>query len=133
MLRNILKRGPLRYLLAVFMLAVAYGVTGKLGLLLATPPGYATAIWPPSGLALAALLVWGYRVWPGIALGSFLINLWTVATSHTVALPTFVTLAVCIGLFRNNRFYQYTHGFLFCKVRFNGFQSAFHEHNTVCI
>ena len=98
MLRNILKRGPLRYLLAVFMLAVAYGVTGKLGLLLATPPGYATAIWPPSGLALAALLVWGYRVWPGIALGSFLINLWTVATSHTVALPTFVTLAVCIGL-----------------------------------
>ncbi len=99
MLSNIPKRGPLRYLLTVFMLAVAYGVTGKLGMLLVISPGYVSPLWPPAGLALAALLVWGYRVWPGIALGSFLVNLWTaLATPQTVALPTSVTLAVCIGL-----------------------------------
>jgi integral membrane sensor domain MASE1 len=36
----------------VLVLAAAYFVTGKLGLLLAVPPGYATCIWPPSGIAL---------------------------------------------------------------------------------
>ena len=39
------------------------------------PPGYATAVWPPSGIALAAVLLWGPRVWPGIAAGSVLVNL----------------------------------------------------------
>src|SRR5262245_20728276 len=57
--------------------AVAYYVVGRLGLLLAIPPGYATAVWPASGIALAGTLIFGYRVWPGILLGSFLVNLWT--------------------------------------------------------
>ena len=34
----------------------------------------ATAVWPPTGIALAAFLLLGYRVWPGIALGAFLVN-----------------------------------------------------------
>jgi CHASE1-domain containing sensor protein len=50
-------------------------VTGKLGLLLATPPGYATALWPPSGIALATLLLLGNGCWPGVLIGSFLVNL----------------------------------------------------------
>ena len=53
---------------------LAYFITGKLGLALAIPPGYATAIWPPSGIALAAILLCGYRVWPGILFGSFFVN-----------------------------------------------------------
>lgn len=57
------------------ILAVLYMVTGKLGLLLALPPGYATVIWPPSGIALGALIVHGWRLWPGILLGSLLLNL----------------------------------------------------------
>jgi signal transduction histidine kinase len=40
----------------------------------AIPPGYATAIWPPSGIAVAALLVAGGRLWPAVWLGSFLAN-----------------------------------------------------------
>jgi integral membrane sensor domain MASE1 len=40
----------------------------------AIPPGYATAIWPPSGIAVAALLLGGSRLWPAVALGSFLAN-----------------------------------------------------------
>ena len=59
-------------------IALLYLATGKLALLLAIPPGYATAIWPPAGIALGALLVFGQRFWPGVLLGSFLTN---VATS----------------------------------------------------
>jgi PAS domain S-box-containing protein len=58
-------------------LAASYFLAGKLALLLAIPPGYATAIWPAAGVALAGVLHWGYRVWPGIAVGSFLVNVWT--------------------------------------------------------
>lgn len=42
-------------------MAAAYWISGRLGLLLAIPPGYATAVWPPSGIALACLLIFGYR------------------------------------------------------------------------
>lgn len=41
---------------------------------LAIPPGYATVIWPPSGIAVAVILAYGHRVWPGIFIGSFLTN-----------------------------------------------------------
>lgn len=56
------------------LLAGAYFASGKLSLLLAIPPGYATAVWPPAGLALAGLLLLGGRFWPGVWLGSFLVN-----------------------------------------------------------
>src|SRR5262249_53310738 len=49
-----------------------------------------TAVWPPTGIALAALLLFGYRVWPGIALGAFLANVTapgeTVGTAAGIAL-----------------------------------------------
>ncbi|WP_339874077.1 CHASE domain-containing protein [uncultured Brevundimonas sp.] len=57
------------------ILAVLYVLTGKLGLLLAVPPGYATVIWPASGLAVGMLLVYGPRLWGGVLIGSFLLNL----------------------------------------------------------
>ncbi len=66
------------------LLAAAYFVAAKLSLLLAIPPGYATAVWPPSGIALAALLLLGVRFWPGIWLGAALTNL-TVEGSPLVA------------------------------------------------
>lgn len=64
-----------RYLFVSLLIAATYVATGKLGLLLAIPPGYATAVWPPSGIALGALLVFGARFWPAVWLGSFLTNL----------------------------------------------------------
>lgn len=67
-------RGAVRLVAAIALLAFLYFVTGRLGLLLAIPPGYATAIWPASGIALAALLLYGYRLWPGVLIGSFLVN-----------------------------------------------------------
>lgn len=58
--------------IAVFIL---YLTSGELGLLVALPGTNVTPIWPPSGFALAATLVCGYGVWPGIFLGSLLLNL----------------------------------------------------------
>ena len=59
---------PQNRFVRVLVVAIAYLVTGELGLQLAIPPGYATAMWPPSGIVLALVLFWGGRVWPGVAL-----------------------------------------------------------------
>jgi diguanylate cyclase (GGDEF)-like protein len=80
----------------VIILAAGYTLTGIVGLSLAIPPGYATAVWPPSGIALAAILLWGPRVWPGIALGSVLVNL---AVALTTSSATFSPASVAIALF----------------------------------
>jgi diguanylate cyclase (GGDEF)-like protein len=65
---------PVSYTGEVIFLAAAYFAAAKLALLVAIPPGYATAVWPPSGIALAALLLLGNRFWPGIWLGATLVN-----------------------------------------------------------
>ena len=56
--------GPTRldWVVPVLTLTAAYAIAGWLGLWLAIPPGYATAIWPASGLALAGILIGGARV-----------------------------------------------------------------------
>jgi diguanylate cyclase (GGDEF)-like protein len=65
----------------VVILGAGYTLTGIVGLSLAIPPGYATAVWPPSGIALAGILMWGPRVWPGVAAGSFLVNMAVALTT----------------------------------------------------
>jgi signal transduction histidine kinase/CHASE1-domain containing sensor protein len=83
----------------VLMLAAAYAVAAWLALWLAIPPGYATAIWPAAGLALAGVLIGGARVSPGIWLGSFLVNLWTAWDALHVAAPlTCVAIPISIGV-----------------------------------
>ncbi|MCJ2188872.1 CHASE domain-containing protein [Novosphingobium beihaiensis] len=51
-----------------------YAFSGWLGLKLAVPPGYATLIWPASGIAAAALLIFGSGFWPGVFLGAVAVN-----------------------------------------------------------
>ncbi|OGB23224.1 MAG: hypothetical protein A3I66_09555 [Burkholderiales bacterium RIFCSPLOWO2_02_FULL_57_36] len=58
----------------ILVLALIYYITARFSLLLALPPGYAAPIWPAAGIALAAVLIFGKRVAPGIWLGSFLAN-----------------------------------------------------------
>ena len=85
-------------ILQIIGLAAAYFVTGKLGTYLAIPPGYATAIWPPSGIALASVLIYGYRVWPGILLGSFLVNISTALVGSSFSeILTSVIITLSIG------------------------------------
>ncbi len=59
------------------VVTLAYFVAGKLGLKLAFLNASASAVWPPSGIALAALLLFGYRTWPAICVGAFLVNITT--------------------------------------------------------
>ena len=58
----------------ILVLALVYALSGRLALLLALPPGVATSIFPPAGIAMAGILIWGYRVWPSILLGSMALN-----------------------------------------------------------
>ncbi|MEO3826442.1 MASE1 domain-containing protein [Actinomadura sp. B10D3] len=53
---------------------VAYYVAAKIGLQQQLVRGQVTPFWPPTGIALVALMVWGPRMWPGIALGAFIVN-----------------------------------------------------------
>ncbi|MXP10389.1 PAS domain S-box protein [Pseudoblastomonas halimionae] len=66
-------------------LALGYAVLGWAGQQLAPPPGFASLIWPAAGLAIAAIAAWGYRVWPGVFLGAFLVN--ALAVSSVVFPP----------------------------------------------
>lgn len=89
----------------VASLAGVYFGTGKIGLMLAFVHPSATAVWAPTGIALAAFLTLGYRVWPGIFLGAFLVNVTTegsVATSMGIAVGN--TLEGLVGAYLVNRF-----------------------------
>jgi PAS domain-containing protein len=56
-------------------IALVYIGTAQPGFLIAIAPGNVTVVWPPSGIALAAMLLLGYRAGTGVWLGSFLVNL----------------------------------------------------------
>lgn len=59
----------------MIFVAVVYFLAAKLGLLVAFEHTNASPVWPPSGIALAAVLLQGYRIWPAIAIGAFFANL----------------------------------------------------------
>jgi PAS domain S-box-containing protein len=73
-----------------------YIATAQLGFLAATSPGNVTPVWPPSGIALAAMLLLGYRAWAGVWLGSFLVNV-LFYMFHNTLFTTTVTTASSIA------------------------------------
>jgi two-component system, NtrC family, sensor kinase len=88
---------------AVALLAIVYYSTAELGRFLASTPDNVTPVWPPDGFALAAVLLLGYRVWPGIAIGSFFANIWafldkTNVTSVTISVAIATSIAVGTSL-----------------------------------
>jgi PAS domain S-box-containing protein len=88
-----------------FVLAAVYFGCGAFGLSLALVNKSASAVWPPSGVALAALLLGGTRLWPGVFAGAFLVNILTqgsIATS--LAIATGNTVEAVIGAALVNRF-----------------------------
>ena len=62
---------------AYLALTFAYAFSGKLALLLAVPPGYASPVFPPAGIAVAAMLISGWASLPWTFLGSLLLNIWS--------------------------------------------------------
>src|SRR6267143_1202058 len=86
------------HLWQVGLIAGVYFVAARMSLGLAIPPGYATPVWPPSGIALAAILLLGGRIWPGVWIGAALVNL-TVEDSFVTAafVATGNTLEALVG------------------------------------
>jgi diguanylate cyclase (GGDEF)-like protein/PAS domain S-box-containing protein len=72
------------------LITLIYVACAKIGFLAAFVHGSVSAVWLPTGVALAALLLSHYRLWPGIALGAFLANALTPA-------PLWVTLGIAVG------------------------------------
>ena len=93
--------------------ALAYLLTAKLGFLLALEHTNATAVWPPTGIALAACLVLGFHIWPGVFIGAFLANMIVLATGPYLSMPALLvslgtatgnTLEALIGAYLVHRF-----------------------------
>lgn len=85
-----------RPLLQIIILALAYCVTGKLAAsILGLVKAEASPVWPPAGIALAVLLLEGRRMWPGITLGSVLLN---STAGVGIPLPVIVTAALSVTL-----------------------------------
>ncbi|HZC14796.1 MAG TPA: MASE1 domain-containing protein [Thermoleophilaceae bacterium] len=66
--------GVALYASALALVALSYYLTGRLGLELAYLDGAVAALWPPAGLGLAVLFLYGIRLWPGIAIGDLLLG-----------------------------------------------------------
>lgn len=89
----------------ICILAVLYFFAGKLGLSMAFVHPSSTAVWPPTGIALAAFLILGYRVWPGVFIGAFLVNITTAGTVVTsLGVATGNTLESLVAAFLVLRF-----------------------------
>jgi PAS domain S-box-containing protein len=100
--RRVLNRSRVLWGLA---LALVYFLAAKWGLTLAFVQANATAVWPPTGIALAALLIGGWRLWPGVFLGAFLANLLTNGTVLTsLGIATGNSLEALVGYGLVNRF-----------------------------
>lgn len=80
--------------------AAAYYVSGQLGQAFALHPGNVAAVWPPSGIALALMLVLGPRIWPGVWIGAFLNSIWAFlgpANTSTLAVAVPQSALIAMG------------------------------------
>ena len=68
----------------IFILAILYFIAARVGQLVAIPPGNVTPFWPAAGIILCAVLIKGYKIWPGIWLGAILGNSWAYADFSTL-------------------------------------------------
>ena len=87
----------------ILILAFVYLLAGRLALLLAIPPGFASAIFPPLGISLAAVLLWGTPMLLGVFLGSVMLNTsmalggGTIFGSHSVIVAAEIAVGSCLA------------------------------------
>ena len=116
---------PLRpkYILLLVALTCIYIVSAKIGLALAVINPSATAIWAPTGIAIAANLIFGYRVWPAFLVGAFISNILTAGSvESSVAIAVGNTLEGFTGAWLVNRF---AHGRFAFDTPSDAFKFAF--------
>src|SRR5438046_7805934 len=82
--------GAIPWLFRAVLLTAAYFVVAKLGLRYATIGPSISPVWPPTGLAIAALVLFGLRYWPAVLAGAFLAN-------ATTSIPTLAAFGIACG------------------------------------
>jgi diguanylate cyclase (GGDEF)-like protein len=109
---GILRSQVLKQILIGLAVCAVYFVAGKLSLHLASIHPSASPVWPPTGIAIAALLALGLRFWPSIFMGAFLINITTAGSVFTSAgIATGNTLEALLAAFLAVRFANGRHAF----------------------
>lgn len=94
-------------LLRVALLVFAYVGCGWLGLQMPFSGTHITLIWLPSGIAVAALLHWGWALWPGVAIGAILVNLAVGASlplACTIAIGNTLGPVLCVAWLKRMSF-----------------------------
>ena len=90
---------------AIAAVALLYYFTGKFGLRMAFLHVSATPVWPPAGIAFAAMLLLGYRVWPGVFIGAFWVNITTAGSFvSTLGIATGNTFEAVVATYLVTRF-----------------------------
>lgn len=101
--------------ISILTLTLIYFVAGKLSLHLAFLHRSASPVWPPAGIALAVLLLLGYRTWPAVFLGAFLVNITNPPSAGSIltclGIATGNTLEAVCGAWLINRYAGGTHVF----------------------
>jgi PAS domain S-box-containing protein len=99
-------RGPSReFALRLAVVFVLYLAAGKLGLSVPFTSGNVSPVWPASGVALASVLLWGYEVWPALALSAFFVNfLSPIPTVSCIGIALGNTSSALVGGYLVRRF-----------------------------
>ncbi|MFL6238583.1 MAG: SpoIIE family protein phosphatase [Actinomycetes bacterium] len=100
-------RSHAKYLLQLVAVGAAYYVAAKLSLRISLVGGVVTPIWPPTGIAVVALLGFGLRLWPAVTLAAFLVNLPindSVGTAALIAVGNTAAPLLAAWLLRARRF-----------------------------
>src|ERR671927_379601 len=92
-------RPAMRYALAVLAVAAAYYAAAKIGLRLAYLHGAVTALWPPVGVGIAALALFGLRLWPGVVIADLLVGDYSTPLGTVLGQTAGNTLEVLLGAF----------------------------------
>src|SRR3954454_10950670 len=85
------------YVAAVGCLAVTYYLAGKVGLELAYLDGAVAALWPPAGLGLAVLFLYGIRLWPAIVVGDLVLGDYSTPLGTVLAQTIGNTVALVVA------------------------------------
>jgi signal transduction histidine kinase/integral membrane sensor domain MASE1/CheY-like chemotaxis protein len=95
--RTSFRRG-LNYIAGLIGIGLIYFVLAKIGLALALIHPSASTIWPPTGFALAAIVLWGYRAWPAIFLAAIIANVTAAGSIGTaISIATGNSLEALVG------------------------------------
>src|SRR3954471_21520430 len=95
--RGVRGGGVALYVVAVGLVALAYYIAGRIGLELAYLDGAVAALWPPAGLGLAALFLFGVRLWPGVVIGDLLLGDFSTPFATVVAQTAGNTVALVVA------------------------------------